>query len=660
MIYWIIKHIQYKLKGGGYLEKSIDQRESVSVEFECIDRIYERNICRGIIEDKDGCFRSVIKKLKGRQIALLGIKENSLNAYDLLLEYGVDISCFVSGSLEEQGKTILGKVVQSPLEVMENFHNVIFVEPNSKYSAWGFGGVDLYHYFGYRRNMNFFVLQDYIDIPERGILTLLNYGLKQTGIKIVLVGDFQLSVKLCQIIEENNQGIHGRIVYCDILERHAKEMGRMTYICGNDICEKDICLLLIPKLYGCNIDQAGKISYRQKIKEKYLNEMKLLGITNIIDYNSESTIFMENSNNFSQRGEERFKVKKIILGAINYHSGNIFFRELIENHPDIVMFYRYSYLNENLFSICVRLSAEKSSAILPLFWELCSEGNRNNYGSEWAHKQKLIFDQSMNEMLGIKETYTSQELFVMIHAAYAKMWNRDVKGISQMIIYWEPHNVPRNVCEEYAIWLNNAAESGVIVNMVRNAYIRSGSGLNRLKNQGILFEARSRAFRLVFDYPNSEKKDYKRWKRVILKFEDIKCNPDRELHSLCDELGICWSDAMLETAMDGDKASYGSVSLFDLAPVYRTYEEYLSLFDRFRISLILGPWQKKYGYPYVSSLDFSRRELQAMYRKEFRFEKEFSFESDKDKLKFKKWVYALMDYHLWMTRRMEIMEDNEM
>ena len=183
MIYWIIKHIQYKLKGGGYLEKSIDQRESVSVEFECIDRIYERNICRGIIEDKDGCFRSVIKKLKGRQIALLGIKENSLNAYDLLLEYGVDISCFVSGSLEEQGKTILGKVVQSPLEVMENFHNVIFVEPNSKYSAWGFGGVDLYHYFGYRRNMNFFVLQDYIDIPERGILTLLNYGLKQTGIK---------------------------------------------------------------------------------------------------------------------------------------------------------------------------------------------------------------------------------------------------------------------------------------------------------------------------------------------------------------------------------------------------------------------------------------------------------------------------------------------
>lgn len=639
-------------------EESVDQRDSVSVEFECIDRIYERNICKGIIEDKDGKFKEVVGRLKGRHIALLGTKENSLNAYDLLLKYGIDISCFVSDSLEEQGTMIFGKKVQSRLEVMENYKNVIFIEPNGKYSAWGFGGVDLYHYFGYKRNVDYFLLKDYIDIPEHGLLTILNFGIKQIGTNVVLIGDFQLSVKLCQVLEEKNPDMQGRIMYCNILKSQVKEIKSMACICEKDISEKDICLLLLPQWYGC-VDHTEIISNRQKIKEKYLLKLKASGLTNIIDYNTESTIFMDNNNGLKTE-ETHFKVGKIILGAINYHSGNCFFRQLLDNHPDILMFYRYTYLNENLFSICVRLSVEKSADILTLFWKLCSEGNENGFDKECTDQQKLMFDQSMKKMLDLKETYTSQELFVMIHVAYAKMWDKDVKDISHMVIYWEPHNVPRSICEEYAIWLNKAAASGYIVNMVRNAYIRSGSGLNRLKNKGILFEARTRIVRLVFDYPNNDEKNYFKWKRVILKFEEIKCHPLKELESLCDELGISWSDSLLETTTNGKKAKYGSVTGYDMIPVYNTYEKYLSTFDRFRISLILGPWQKRYGYPYVCSLDFSRRELRDMFRKEFKFEQEYIFKNDDDRMKFKKWVYAFLNYRLWITRRMEVMEDNEM
>ena len=42
-----------------------------------------------------------------------------------------------------------------------------------------------------------------------------------------------------------------------------------------------------------------------------------------------------------------------------------------------------------------------------------------------------------------------------------------------------------------------------------------------------------------------------------------------------------------------------------------------------RISLISAPYQKKYGYPYVSCLNFTRRELQEMFLKGWRWENSF-------------------------------------
>lgn len=35
------------------------------------------------------------------------------------------------------------------------------------------------------------------------------------------------------------------------------------------------------------------------------------------------------------------------------------------------------------------------------------------------------------------------------------------------------------------------------------------------------------------------------------------------------------------------------VSDFDLGPVYDTYEKYFSEFDRLRMNIFNGPWQKK-------------------------------------------------------------------
>ena len=72
-----------------------------------------------------------------------------------------------------------------------------------------------------------------------------------------------------------------------------------------------------------------------------------------------------------------------------------------------------------------------------------------------------------------------------------------------------------------------------------------------------------------------------------------------------------------------------------IKPVYNTYEEFLSQFDKMRIALFTSDWQKKRGYPHMDFEDFTRKELQEMYLREFRFEKELRFCNEEAYLMYK-------------------------
>ncbi len=89
-----------------------------------------------------------------------------------------------------------------------------------------------------------------------------------------------------------------------------------------------------------------------------------------------------------------------------------------------------------------------------------------------------------------------------------------------------------------------------------------------------------------------------------------------------------------------------------------TYEEYFSEFDRFRISMITAPWQKQYGYPYVSSLNFSRCELCDMFSKKFRFQDKLAVYSDEENIELQNWYWGLVSNCLWMIRERKILERN--
>ncbi len=638
-------------EGTGNLKKEVELRYSVSAEFECVDQIYEENICKGIIKNTDGKFSDLLAILKDgkKQIGIIGTGEDSLNAYDLFLRYGIDISFFIS---DEKKKELFGKKIICSIEEIKRLKNVVFIEACAKHSVWGFGNLDFYHYLGYRRNKEIFLLRDYVEIPNSGMLNILKYIIGQCKRRIILIGDYWLCLKLKQILEEQkDENYSDSLFYLDVFNENGNKSD-LHKIYKKETENSDIYLLLLCRYYSCYTDESGKESYHKWVFGKYV---KSLDGAKIIDYQIENTAFINHTVTSQNYKNPSLKVKKIIIGSINGYSGHTLFRGILDNHPEIVLL-DYGYLNDNLYSVCIRLAMETSGNIITMFWnimkEISNDGRMYNLSEEnWDEERILIFNQNMKSLLSVKKTFSSQELFVIIHIAYAKSLGKEIMNISDMVIYWEPHMDPGRR-ENFSSWLSEAAFTGEIVNVVRNAYMRAGSYFRACEDRFSI--SGMELFEVVLQYPNREKKEYEGWRRTTIRFEDLKCKPEKELRKLCSLWQIAWKDTLLETTVHGKKDYYTNVTGFDLKPVYRTYEEYFSLFDRFRISLILGPWQKQYGYPYERSIDYSRRELQKMFLYDFRFEEKFVFHSMEEKIKFKRWVQRLIGINMWITRSQEI------
>lgn len=630
-------------------DSSVGLRCSVSAEFECIDRIYEANILEGTIRDTEGNRDDFLHILSGKPVGILGTGVDSLNAYDTLLSYGIDICCFVA---DRENGCIFGKRVMSRAASEAEWNDIIYIQADARYSAWGFGETDRYHYLGYKRNQRFFLLQDYTELFDRGLYYVLMHIIEQMAGRLVLTGDLWMCLALEQALKPQMKSCK-KIVYCDMLQKYTDEKTELDCIQGEEIQQEDRCILLLPKYYGCKTDD-GKSSYRREVLEQYIAKAEQYRISHLTEYPFENTDILKEKQMEVDQEENCLKPGRLMIGSINYLSGNIFFEGILDNHPDILKIQcSDSYLSSNLLSVCVRLATRKSSEILPLFWKIYEEESRKYYRKDIAEilSGKRIFDETVSEWLSGKERFSSQELFVILHIAYGKMMGKEIGDLSKAVIYWEPHSVPRSQCEQYAVWLNGAGDSEYMINVVRNAYIRAGSHLHNyyesnLVNPMLMIKA-------ALDYPNEEKKDHMGWKRIVMRFEDLKRNPQTELQSFCDQTKIAWSDTFLEV-----QTSYNGIAGFDLKPVYRTWEEYLSEFDRFRISLIAGAWQKEYGYPYVKSGDFSRKELKEMFQKKFRFEKSWDFSNRETEMFFLRKRQKLICDMLWRARRKEILGES--
>lgn len=473
----------------------------------------------------------LIKRLKReKEIVILGIGRESQNVFDFFVQNDLNICCFVDESYQEQLHKLFGLDILCMKDAMAKYANAVFVECRCKHSTWGMGGVDYYDYIGYKRNERFYLIKDYMDVEDSNLIHIL------MNQKVVFLGD----IGLCNFLYSYFvQKIGLDIGYLDIMQQYESQEN-MKFLKADDLEKNVTCLIVFPEIF--------EQKRRKQQEEKKQQLIKYLVRNELYDY----TDYFTNTYAFIKIEEERvkkfrkiwFMPKRIILSATESHCGNIFFKGLLDGHPSILMLYNCS-LNDDLFWVCIYLCTIEPAKIMRTFWEICE---KKNY-LEIFHDVSA-FNQKMTELLEMHTNFTSQELFVMIHIAFMYMNGRNISkmDIKDVVIYWDPHYVNREIIEESTRWLGEENVKCDILNIVRNIITVNGKVRNFFLQENY---DRNKAIYKIMTYPSIEKKDYQYNDRLVIKFEDLKTHPKKILSDLCNRWGIEWSETLMTTTING-------------------------------------------------------------------------------------------------------------
>ena len=120
----ILDYQNLNIYAEGTWEKCENLREyllrSVSVEFEYVNIIYEKNIKKGFIRDALYTYEKLIQKLReSEQIVIKDIGENTLAVSDWLAKSRIDNYCFLTKDNMGE-KYVLGKPLYNLNELMKN------------------------------------------------------------------------------------------------------------------------------------------------------------------------------------------------------------------------------------------------------------------------------------------------------------------------------------------------------------------------------------------------------------------------------------------------------------------------------------------------------------------------------------------------------------
>ena len=589
----------------------MDATRTSSVEFDCIYQLYMENVRAGKICNAKRSLEQFIQLLKGRNVFLLGEADyETEDAFDLFMHYGVEIKGFLRNEKDYDGMQWLGKEILTPDEI-RGMSDLALVDCTHKDSVLGLGKVDHYAYQGYKRDESFFFLKDYMDIPDSKLTCVLQDK------TVVLIGDELLCHKLRRFFIKT-----GKRESCIV--DYEKFNG--------EISEREEVIGIIAVL-----EYVGAGNAKEQWWWNFHNCKRQLKEKNILNYTGyysrfESYVGLEGG----ERKVMPFPLinRGVILGCINAFSGNIFIRECLDNHPNILSL-GYDMFEHNLFSYCIRLEETGIERLIPAFWKLV----RKEMGEE---SRTLFFDRNMFDKTCMEyldkmdHDPTSQELFVIFYAAYTRMRNNKINDISEYYMYWEPHEIDRGRMQVFAKWFAYQNINGFLMYGVRNSIAQRGSCLNYMNRTPLSIETNRELVRLLCEPWEEYRIAVKGWKGIEVRFEELKLNPRYIWGDFCDTLGIPWSDTLLETTKWGQDYNNeeGFAKGYDVTPVYKIYSEYISALDQLRIQICNADFQKKYGYPYVNCLTFTRRELQELFRKEFKIEERVRFINPKDRLNY--------------------------
>lgn len=605
---------------------------SASPEFECINRVYEENILVGNMKNTEGDFSNLLKTLERNDVILLGRDEKAQDTYDLLLTQGIDIKCFAVEKTQGNGPVqLLGKRVEAIETLLRDENNSLFVEVHSKNSVWGNKYVELFDYYGYERNKKFFFINDYTDIPFSNLIHVLK------GKKVVLAGDERLCRILTEYLMEMEQG--------DIGLRYIK------MVQNGMVKETDILCVV------CLWHGSGALVKKEQILGGYLDSEAYT------DYFSRASVFV-NIDQYRIGLANKYNVKQLIpkgvlLNITFFNSGNIFFRGLVDGHPNILSMQFNTFLY-NLFGYCIRLSMERAEDIQFIFQSMLKdELSEAEFKDSFPHWSR--FCNSLKERLTLQERFTSQELFVIFHIAYAEMMGSEkLSELTQKVIYFDPHGFLVTERVFLAKWLESDAINGQVVTIHRDDVANACSFYTR----SVIKDEKMKLARDIIGWMLCEKKDlgmgqvdFQYCRRFEVRFEDLKLHPRAELAKICERMQIPWCDSLMHTTYLGKTSAMGTIRDFDIKPIFNRHEANWSELDRFRLYLLCSSYQKSYGYPYEDCTQFSRTQLWELFLKEFRFQKQLLFENEEDKAAYYLWTYELIRWQLHKNRWHAVMDD---
>lgn len=422
---------------------------STSPNFECIDRIYEANVLDGRVKDTTGGIDWVLEHLRGKKVVILGTDEKAQDAYDLLCQHGIDIWCFLEkkadGCTRYIPKILLGKPVCRVCDAMNFGKDVIFISVHGEKSALGTGDVDFYDYYGYRRNRQFFLLNDYTEIAYSNLVHVLS------GKKIFLAGDEIFCNILAEYLETVEEG-NVSVKYIEIAQWNVQDDNNqiLFVVCPwNGVVDTK----RTPKLW----------KFREQLR-------RITGIS-YSEYFSRrgAFVFIDAYLNKHRKKYAHGQMipKGILLGAIPGVSGNVLVRGLLDGHPNILQILyddRYYDFSNNLFWYCICTARKQSK----------KEGT--------FEKLRILlpdyesFEEAIGEVQALNGEITSQEVFLMYHKAYLEREKyMTTTDMSQMLIYWEPHNTPKTEMSLLARWLESEKVGGYILATRRNNIVWYGS-----------------------------------------------------------------------------------------------------------------------------------------------------------------------------------------
>lgn len=452
---------------------------------------------RGGIEELLDCLK------EEKEIIIIGSGREAQDVYDFLFKNNIDICCFVNENYEEQLHKLFGKDILCSLDARNRYTQAVFIECMSKHSAWGFGNTDIYDYMGYRRNKEFYLIKDYVEISGNGLTNILKLK------KVMLIGD----VYLCNIL--NNffvqKGIS--VIEClDVAQQYERQNMSNEIDNMDSESEKGIIYLIV-------IHEFFEREQKQRqtaLKRRIVNYLKMNEQYDYSDYFSSTNAFIDIEQAQLNKYSQKYLIpKKIILGSIESNSGNTFIRGLLDGHPSVLMIH-YCHFNNNLFWLCICLSRLKSDQILDAFWRIYNEQK------EWTGiNDPIAFNVKMQQLLAQSDHVTSQELFVIFHISYMFMngYNINENHINNLVIYWEPHHVERSVVENFVSWLGSGKVRCDILNIVRNIVMRYGAVRDFFLQTN---KDKNKAYYYVMNHPFMEQKEYRWSDRIIVKFEELK------------------------------------------------------------------------------------------------------------------------------------------